>query len=268
MQTILDFLFKKEVYLPVLYIVLGIVLYFIGKSIMVRVFTIKLKHHDNQNRAKTIQLLLQNIMKYIIGAFVILAILTVYGIDVKAILAGLGIAGLVLCLALQDTIKDFLSGMTIILENQYMIGDTIEVNGFKGEVIFLGLKTTRIKHYEGEVMIISNRNITQVINYSAEPSLAIVDVSISYESDIALVEKTLATLAKKLTKELPKIKGEVQSLGINEMGDSALVYRMVVPAEPMQHYEVEREMRKQIKLALDQEHIKIPYPQIEVYHGK
>ena len=77
MQTILDFLFKKEVYLPVLYIVLGIVLYFIGKSIMVRVFTIKLKHHDNQNRAKTIQLLLQNIMKYIIGAFVILAILTI-----------------------------------------------------------------------------------------------------------------------------------------------------------------------------------------------
>lgn len=264
-MNILEYFFKKEVYLPILYVLLGILVYYLCKNVLFKILTNKAK---NVKRVATIRNLLINIIKYTIFLFVILAILTVFHVDVKAILTGLGIVGLVFGLALQDMIKDFLSGISIILENQFVLGDTIEVNGFMGEVIYLGLKTTRIKNYDGNVMILSNRNINQVINYSITPSLAIVDVGVSYESNHEQVEQVLNTLAKQLTKKLAKIKGEVQLLGINELESSSVIYRMVVETLPMQHYEVQREIRKQIKIALDEAGIKIPYPQIEVHDGK
>lgn len=268
MEILLDFILKKEVYLPVVYVAIGIIIYIISKAIINRLFHIRFTHHASQKRTKTIKVLLQNIIKYTISIFVVLAILTVYHIDVKTILTGLGIVGLVFGLALQDIIKDFLSGVSIILENQYALGDTIEVNGFKGEVIFLGLKTTRIKNYDGDIMILSNRNIDHVINYSAANSLAIVDVSVAYDSDITKVEAVLNELAKKLSTELKSIKGDVQVLGINELADSAIIYRLIVPTEAMKHFEVQREIRKQIKIIFDKEKIEIPFPQIEVHHGK
>ena len=91
-----------------------------------------------------------------------MTILDVYGIDTKSILASLGVFTAVLALALQDILKDFVAGITIMLEGQYRIGDTITVNSFKGEVISLTLKTTRVKAYTGEIKIFANRNISEV----------------------------------------------------------------------------------------------------------
>lgn len=267
MQMLFNFILKKEVYLPIVYIITGVIIYVIAKKTINKIFEIRFPHSSKGKRAKTIQGLLENIIKYIIGIFVILAILTVYKVDVKAILAGLGIVGLVFGLALQDMIKDLLSGILIILENQYAIGDVIEVKGFKGEVTFLGLMTTRIKNYEGNTMIVSNRNIDQVINYSEDNSLAIVDIPVSYTSDIKKVENILTSLAKKLSKELPYIKEDVQLLGIHELADSAIVFRLVVATDAMKHFNVQREIRKQVKLTLDKEKIEIPYPQIQVHYG-
>lgn len=193
--------------------------------------------------------------------------MTVYGVDVTSVLTGLGIVGVVLGLALQDLAKDIIAGFSIIFENQYAIGDTISINGFKGEVIFLGLKTTKIKNYEGQVKIVANRNATEVINYSMENSLAIVDIDVSYEEDNEKVEKVLTELATELTKTLPKLKGKVELLGIQELASSSVKYRMIAPTVSMEHFEIERKIRKEVKERLDKENIKIPYPQLEVHHG-
>ena len=190
-------------------------------------------------------MLLKNITKYTVIIFLILAILTVYGVDVTSVLTGLGIVGVVLGLALQDLAKDIIVGFSIIFENQYAIGDTISINGFKGEVIFLGLKTTKIKNYEGQVKIVANRNATEVINYSMENSLAIVDIDVSYEEDNEKVEKVLTELATELTKTLPKLKGKVELLGIQELASSSVKYRMIAPTVSMEHYEIERKIRKE-----------------------
>ena len=125
-------------------------------------------------------------------------ILDVYGIDTKTILASIGIIGLVIGLAVQDTLRDFLSGLFIILDNQYSVGDNVMINGFRGNVINLGLKTTRIKAYTGEVKIIANRNIMEVTNYSKENSLAIVDISVSHNSNLEKTEKVLNELCERL----------------------------------------------------------------------
>ena len=100
--------------------------------------------------------------------------------------------GVVVGLAFQDLIKAFIAGITIVLEGQYRVGDIIEIAGFKGEVIYLGLKSTKIKANTGEIKIISNHLVADVINYSLSDSLAIVDIDIAYESNLEKVEKVFA----------------------------------------------------------------------------
>lgn len=260
-----------EIYLPIIYLCIAILINGILKRIIDKIISRKQlefsKNSYNYKKTETFKVLLKNGIKYIIAIFLILAVLTVYGIDISSILAGLGIVGVVTGLALQDLAKDIIAGFTIILENQYAIGDTISVGDFKGEVIFLGLKTTRIKNAQGQIKIIANHNITEVINYSMHNSLAIVDIDISYEENNEHVEKVLMELSKELTKTLPKLKGKVELLGIQELTSSAVKYRIIAPTVAMEHFAIERKLRKAIKERLDKEHIKIPYPQIEVHNG-
>ena len=99
-------------------------------------------------------------------------------------------------------------------------------------------------------------------------SLAIVDIGIDYDADMDKVEQTLNNVIEDLNKTLPKLKGNVELLGINELDDSSVVYRIIAPVSSMEQYKTERIMRKKIKLALDKAKIKIPYPQVEVHNGK
>ena len=271
MEYIFNFINQKTIYLPVLYICIAILVYGVCKRILTYIIQLQLKHlpqnGGNYKKVETLGILLKNIGKYIIGSITLLAILTVYGIDVGSILAGLGILGAVLGLALQDTFKDFIAGISILLENQFAIGDNIEIDGFRGEVIFLGLKTTKIKSYEGSVKILANRNIGNVINNSLSPSLALVDIAVSNREDIKKVEKILKEVADEQSKELQKLKGPVEILGINKIEDSNLVYRLSVLTEPAENFQVERDLRRAIKIHFDQANIKIAYPHMEVTHG-
>lgn len=272
MFELLEKLLIPEIYLPIIYICIAILVNSIIKQIIEKAFTRKqeylVKNSYNYKKTETFKVLIKNIIKYTIIIFLILAILTVYGIDVTSVLAGLGIVGVVLGLALQDLAKDIIAGISIILENQYAIGDIISIGDFKGEVIFLGLKTTKIKNYEGQVKIIANRNATEVINYSMENSLAIVDIDISYEENNDKVEKVLIELTEELSNTLQNLKGKVELLGIQELSSSSVKYRIVVPTVAMEHFSVERQIRKELKVKLDKEKIKIPYTQIEVHNGK
>ena len=107
-----------------------------------------------------------------------------------------------------------------------------------------------------------------IVNYSLHDSLAIVDVSVDYSQKSEKVEKVLKDLAENLSGTIPDTTGEIEILGINSLGDSSIVYRITVPTKPMAHYGVQRILRKEIKEALDTAKVKIPFPQIEVHHGK
>lgn len=265
-------LFIPEVYLPILYICLSIIVYVILKRIINRLINLKQtkleKNSFNYKKTETFKILVQNIVKYIIILFLILAILTVYGVDVTSVLAGLGIVGVVVGLALQDFVKDIIAGISIIIENQYAIGDIISVDGFKGEVVFLGLKTTKIKSWTGEIKILANRNINSIINYSMNPNLAIIDISASYEDDTNKVEEVLKKILEELNATLPLLKGKMEYLGIESLSDSSVIYRIVAPVQYNNLEKCRRLLRKALKDAFDKENIKIPYPQIEVHNGK
>lgn len=253
---------------PLVYIIIGFAIYEVFRKLLNNAekrSKIKKKHH--QKRVKTINTLIQNIIKYVIIIFVFIAILANFGINVKSILAGVGITAAIIGLAFQDIAKDFLAGISIILEDQFEIGDTVKINDFTGEVVSFGLKTTRIRDYKGATKIIANHMITDLINYNLYNNLAVVDVSVDYEEDLEKVEKVLTEISDEVSSKIPKAKGKLKILGVNELEESSIVYRVAIEVAAAEHIAAERILRKELKNALDKAKIKIPYQQIEVHNG-
>lgn len=262
----MEYVLKKEVIGPIITLITSYIIYYILKKVIKKAFQIKNKKLD-EKRQKTLESLIINIIKYCIIALAILSILSIYGVDTKTFVASFGVVGVVVGLAFQDLLKDFISGASILLENQYRVGDVITVGDFKGEVLELGLKTTKIKAYTGEIKIIANRNILEVINHTVQDARAIVNIGVSYEEDMDKIENVLRHLCQRLTKELSLIKGEVELLGITEFKDSSIEYRITVVTEVNQQYTVERQIRKEIKQEFDKNGISIPYNQLVIHHG-
>jgi small conductance mechanosensitive channel len=165
-------------------------------------------------------------------------------------------------------LKDVLVGVSILFENQFAVGDLIKIGDFTGTVISLGLKTTKLQAYTGEVKIISNRNITELINYSVDKTLAVVDLAVSYESKIEKVEKILLVAAATMKEKIDNLAGDIELLGVQELSDSAVIFRIVAKCKPAKHFEVERQLKKEFKNVLDKNGVKIPYTQIEVHNEK
>ena len=255
--------------LPIIYIIIGVVVFHALKQIIIKA-TEKRKNlkATQRQRVKTLETLLINIIKYFDVIFVLLAILSVFGINIKSILTGLGIGTAIIGLAFQDIAKDLIAGFFIITEGKYEIGDTIETDGFMGEVVFIGLRTTKIRNFKGATKIIANHYMDNIINYSENNSLAVVDVSIAYECSEKKIEEAFENIKKNLRGKLEFATKDIELWGVNDLSDSAVIYRVVVETQPMKHIATERVLRKEIKKAFDSEGIKIPYTQIEVHNGK
>ena len=258
----------KLIILPIINITIGIVVYLILKKVLKKFLEKKQLKGTQLQRINTAKILIRNIIKYIIIFLVILSILSVFGVNIGSILAGLGIGTAIIGLAFQDFAKDIIAGFSIIAENLYEVGDIIEVDGFMGEVISFGLRTTRIKNFKGATKMISNHYMDNIINYSNSNSLAVVDVAISYETKEEDIEKAFQKISKELNGKIPYAKKDIEFWGVNELSDSSVVYRIVVETESMKNFTTERFLRKEIKKIFDQEKIKIPYQQIEVHNGK
>lgn len=254
--------------LPIIYIAIGLIVYNIIKRIINKSIKIESLRPQHRQRAQTVSMLLLNIIKYIILIIVLLAILSGFGINIKSILATLGITTAIIGLALQDLAKDIIAGFSIITENQYEVGDTIEVDGFMGEVISLGLKTTKIKDYKGAIKIISNHNMDKIINHSQANSLAVIDIDVDYKHNPDDVEKVLKDLSIKLKNRVPNSLGDLTVQGITDLSTSSVVYRVTQKVKPMKQYEAERFLRKEIKKHFDENNIKMPYSQIEVHNAE
>jgi small conductance mechanosensitive channel len=259
----------KEIYMPIIIIIGTLIVQKIRKIVIKKVFNSKRKmtKYDTK-KVSTIKSFVDNIFKYTIWIIAIILLLDVYGINTTALIIGSGVVSLVAGLAFQDMLKDVLVGVSILFENQFAVGDLIKIGDFTGTVISLGLKTTKLQAYTGEVKIISNRNITELINYSVDKTLAVVDLAVSYESKIEKVEKILLVAAATMKEKIDNLAGDIELLGVQELSDSAVIFRIVAKCKPAKHFEVERQLKKEFKNVLDKNGVKIPYTQIEVHNEK
>lgn len=267
LEFILKYILIKEIVAPIIIIIASMIIWLIAKRIINQIFSHKIKKVDPKKQ-KTIKGLISNAVKVFIFLISTLMILEIYGIDTKSLIASFGIMGLVIGLALQDFLKDFIAGMTIIFENQYCVGDTVTINGFKGEVIYLSMKSTRIKAANGEVMILANRMITEIINHTIENSLAIVDLQVAYNTDLDKAEKIIKEFCKELSKKVENLIGEIECAGVQSLNDSSITFRITATTEPLKNYAVERILRKEFKKIFDKNKIEIPFPQMVVRNEK
>ena len=260
----LDYILKKEVIAPVVIIFLSIIIYYIITHIINRLYKIK-SGRKNDKKRNTLKSVTNNIIKYFILVVDLTMILEVYGIDTKSIIASLGVLSLVAGLALQDVLKDFIVGIAVLLEDQFAIGDVVEINGFKGTVVKFGVRTTRIKSYTGEVKIVANRNISELINYTLNENILLVDVMVSYHDDIKKVKEVLTDICKKQQKGTDY---NYECLGVDDLGDSGVVIKVAITCPYEERIALGRKFKEEVKLTFDKEGIEIPFPQVVVHNGK
>ena len=266
MINILEFLSEKQVYGTLIIIAST---YFVYKIIIRFLDKIEIKSKDELERKRkvTIVVLLNNIIKYLLIIVLIILLLNLYGVNTSSLIAGLGIAGVALAFGLQEALKDIVSGIGIIMDNYFVVGDVVDYNGFCGTVTEFGLKSTKIKKITGEVLILANRNIDKVINISQEKGTVIINIPTAYEEKYDKVERVLnETLETALKKYNDIVK--VEYLGIESFSDSCINYAIRITCKRMTQWEIKRNMLKEIKLAYDKNKIKIPYNQLEVHNGK
>lgn len=267
MQEIFNVILSRKVVVPVIVIVVSIVLYLFLTNIIKKILTIKLNGvRVNDRRHKTTISLIDNILKYFIAIIALLMILDVYGIDTKSLIASLGVVSLIAGLALQDFLKDIIAGITIIFEDQYAVGDVVTIGTFKGTVSYLGIKSTRITAYTGEVLIIANRNIDKVVNHTLEKNLAILDVPVSYDTDVDFAKGVLTEVCEKLKKELHLTEAKV--CGLQRFDDSSMAIRILFEASYGDKFSYEQLFNERIKKAFDDNNIEIPFNQVVIHNGK
>ena len=240
--------------------ILSYFIFFLGASWVLRFVLKNIAKPLKKGRA--IVDIVCSLVKY--AAIIVLAffILKTVGVDTTSILAGIGILGLVVGLGAQPLIADIIAGLFIVFEKVFDVGDIIVVDGFRGTVKEIGIRTTQIVDTGGNVKIINNADMKTVINMTNQLSLAICNIGIEYGESLERVEAILKENLPAIKAAIPAIKDGPFYQGVSELGDSAVVIRFVANCDEGAKYQVERDMNRQFKLLFDKNNINIPFPQI------
>lgn len=206
--------------------------------------------------------LLCSLIKYTAAIVLVFYVLKTLGVDTTALLAGVGILGLVVGLGAQPLIADIIAGLFIVFEKVFDVGDIVVVDGFRGTVKEIGVRTTQIMDAGGNVKIINNSDLRTVINMTEQLSLACCDLSIEYGESLERVEAILKDNLDSIRENIPDIKEGPFYKGVAELADSAVIIKFVAKCEEGAKYQVERDMNRQFKLLFDKYNINIPFPQI------
>jgi small conductance mechanosensitive channel len=252
----------------ILTIVIILIVSFLLKLLKVILNKSAEREGPNQKRRITMLKVTNSLINYTVKIITLLVILAIWGINVLPALAGLGILGLVVGLGAQSLIKDFIAGFFIIFEHHFDVGDVVEINGFKGKVVDIGLKTTRVQNWKNAIKIFANGVITEPINYSKNPSVAVIEFGIAYGED---VQKTIDILNQELPKyqeRFPDILEAPTVLGVTQLADSSVNMRVIIKTATETHYGIERGFLQIIKEILDKNNIEIPFPQVVVHKGE
>ncbi|WP_026698144.1 mechanosensitive ion channel family protein [Alkalicoccus chagannorensis] len=220
------------------------------------------------SRTKTLEKLATNIFSYLLIFILITFIAGIFNYNVSALIAGAGIIGLAVGFGAQGLVSDVVTGFFILLEKQMDVDEYITAAGMDGIVEEVGLRTTRLRGFDGTVHYIPNREIGSLSNHSRSNMRALVDIGISYDENIDEAVKVIQDACSGAAENFgTKIKEGPDVVGVQAFGDSDVVIRVLAQTENMEQWSVEREFRKAIKEALDANGIEIPYPH-QVYMTK
>jgi small conductance mechanosensitive channel len=223
-------------------------------------------HEARRKQLLTLVTTLRWVAVAVIAGSVALTVLSQF-VDVTPVLASVGVIGLALSLGAQTLIKDIIGGLFILIENQYAVGDVIEVNGVSGQVERITLRSTSVRDLDGSLHLIPNGDVRIVSNRTRDWSRAMVDLGVAYEQDVDRTLNVLETCANEFAGDpefAPLLIGMPEIVGPISLQDSAIVVRVMAKTKPGAQWAVGREIQKRVLRVCDQEGIELPYPRQEI----
>ena len=200
----------------------------------------------------------------VIVSVILVMALSIIGYDIAPLLASAGIAGVALGFGAQNLVKDFLSGVMMLVEDQFGVGDVIDMGEASGTVEAVGLRVTRLRAIDGTVWYVRNGEVIRVGNSSQDWARAVIDVRVAYDSDTDSVRRILIEVGHNLANEEPwndLILEEPEVWGVEDLGADSVVIRLVVKTKPLEQWKVARRLRERIKERFDAAGVEIPFPQ-------
>lgn len=240
-----------------------IVICVIEISLIFRKFIMWIAHSLNA-KGETICRLIDNFVKFATTICLFYFALSTFGVDTSTLVTSAGILTLIVGLGAQSLVSDILAGLFIVFEGEFQVGDIVTIDGYRGTVIEIGVRTTKVKEGAGNVKIFSNSSVKNVLNMTKDYSFVACDMSIEYNEDLHYVEKVLQEEFPNIKKKLPAIVDGPFYRGVSELADSAVIIKVIAKCTESDRVQLDRDLRRQLKLVFDKHNINIPFPQVVV----
>ena len=221
---------------------------------------------SENHRVRTVLTLSANLIRYVAVIVIIICVLSLLSVDMPTILAGLGVIALIIGFGAESLITDVVTGFFILMDNQYNVGDIIEVGGFRGTVSEIGIRTTSLMDTGGNMKIINNSDMKNILNRSDNSSKAVVDFAVPYETDILKLEQKIPGLMAEIFQSHPEVfKSEPKYLGIQALSSSSVDLRFVAEVGEPDIYSGARIMNHDLFVGFRGLGVECPFPQVDVH---
>ena len=218
------------------------------------------------HRIRSVLSIISSLLKYVAGIVILCWGLAMIGVNVSTIVASVGIVALIVGFSAESLISDVVTGAFMLFENQYNVGDIVEVDGFRGTVTNIGIRTTSITDAGDNVKIVNNSAMRNILNRSDKPSRSVCDIGIPYGTDIEKLEEQIPGLMQSIyEKRSDTMKKPPEYLGIQTLADSAVILRFAVEVSEKDIYSCARIMNRELLLGFRKLGIECPFPQVDVH---
>lgn len=224
---------------------------------------------ERTERLETLKVASSSIITIVAVFIAVLVLLSEIGVDLTVVLGGAAVISLVIAFGAQSLVKDFFAGFMILFENQYRVGNIVEINKTIGSVENMSLRLTVLRDLEGVSHFIPHGQILEVSNLTHGWSQVVFNIGVSYNENVDEVMKILTEICTQITSDKdfsPLIIGEMDMLGVDKFAESAVVIKFLVKTQPLKQWIVKRELLRRIKNRFDELGIELPYPHVTVYH--
>ena len=237
----------------------------VGFKIIARKWVVaSVRKKKGERRANTLSELIKTTLNFVVWFLIIIISLDVVGVNITPILASAGVVGLAIGFGSQNLVRDVMAGFFHFLDNNYNLGEVIEVNGFTGKVTQMNLRMVHLTNFLGAEMIINQGSIGSLINWSRNQTAAVVDFGVAYETDLKHLNEVMATFVESLQDKVEELVEVPSFLGVMELADSSINCRILGKTEAGNHWSAGRKIRKELVATLKENNIEIPFPQVVV----
>ncbi len=220
-----------------------------------------------RHRTRTVLSLISSALRYVAAIVILCWGLAILGVQIGAIVAGVGVLALIVGFGAEKLIADVVTGFFMLIENKYNVGDYVEVGGFRGKVTAIGIRTTSIEDGGGNIKIVNNSDMTNLLNRSDLSSRAVCTIGIPYETDLEALEAKLpAVLDALYAAHGDVLLSRPSYLGVEELGDSAVVLKFVAEVQDKDIFSGMRILNHDIFLAFRRLGVECPFPQVDVHN--